>query len=676
MLRRFHRFQKNEDGQAIILAVIGMLLLSLAVLTTVNIGTAVHDRIALQNGTDAQAYSIAVQEARTFNYYAFANRAQASHYVSAMIAQSWLSFFNFLMAAAADIIAFLKTITLQCPGGFICGITCKPLVKLIKKAIAAIPVLGQAIAIAIQILEAITAAIEGIYTMLTTLYDQVDDFVSTLVIPAAAIANYFTFVTQFVLFGGTMSHIFSLDKKVRLENDKNSDSNAIVDAALSLINTGGDVLGVHVSGFYNAHDPNSVNPGKLAKWRPLTGNPDDAELDGSDGSSPGNTQTLAEAKRVMTGIANSSRFPGFVTDRNVWDWIDKLVGNLGNPFDKIVSLMGKLNNLKQFFEFQKYGQTRMGTKPQPYYIRDPSPSEQGQYPRGNSMTSDDPYYFVLAEPLLIPCENIGIPFIATLGQYCYAGTKGIVAMDTYDIKNSQIRGGPGMALQGANWQTGADSDIHQRWVSIWAVNFDGGVHCGIGNNSKCRNRLCTSTSEGAAVDNAGWCLPLWKAHHSCWRENSNFVPGKKRHFWFAVTPFMKYNPNHKPGTDFAEPSVWTVAYHTAQKGENKVAVLKDGEIGINNRGTVSSMHLTNKAEALFGSGMYQAISRAKVYYHRPGVWAEHENFFNPYWGARLEPIAPGFTNVVMQIPLINNLVSRFSSGGTLTNVLSNWVVMH
>jgi hypothetical protein len=33
-----------------------------------------------------------------------------------------------------------------------------------------------------------------------------------------------------------------------------------------------------------------------------------------------------------------------------------------------------------------------------------------------------------------------------------------------------------------------------------------------------------------------------------------------------------------------------------------------------------------------------AVARGMVYYHRPGNWTEHPNFFNPYWRARLAPV--------------------------------------
>jgi hypothetical protein len=97
---------RNEDGQAIVLAVLGLFIIALAVTTTVNLGTRVRDRIALQNRVDEAAYSLAAMEARTFNFYAFVNRAQVSNYVSVMILQSWTTFLAWGVALLGDAEAF------------------------------------------------------------------------------------------------------------------------------------------------------------------------------------------------------------------------------------------------------------------------------------------------------------------------------------------------------------------------------------------------------------------------------------------------------------------------------------------------------------------------------------------------------------------------------------------
>src|SRR5688500_537690 len=83
---------KRQEGQALVIACMMMLVLSVAVLTTFNLGHTVAEKIRLQNTADAAAYSTAAMEARAFNFYAFSNRTQVSHYVSIMTLASFNSF--------------------------------------------------------------------------------------------------------------------------------------------------------------------------------------------------------------------------------------------------------------------------------------------------------------------------------------------------------------------------------------------------------------------------------------------------------------------------------------------------------------------------------------------------------------------------------------------------------
>ena len=101
---------RQQRGQVLILVCATLLVLVVAVLGTVNLGHALHERIRLQNNADAAAYSTAAAEARAFNLYALANRAQASHYVSAMVWQSTLSFLFFTEAFLTDVLGVLRTL--------------------------------------------------------------------------------------------------------------------------------------------------------------------------------------------------------------------------------------------------------------------------------------------------------------------------------------------------------------------------------------------------------------------------------------------------------------------------------------------------------------------------------------------------------------------------------------
>ena len=97
LTRSIRNGMRRQEGQALVMACLLMLVLAIAALTTVNIGHNVSERIRLQNTADSAAYSMAAMEARAFNFYAYANRTQVSHYVSAMMWQSLLKIRNLPM---------------------------------------------------------------------------------------------------------------------------------------------------------------------------------------------------------------------------------------------------------------------------------------------------------------------------------------------------------------------------------------------------------------------------------------------------------------------------------------------------------------------------------------------------------------------------------------------------
>ncbi|MCX7943044.1 MAG: Tad domain-containing protein [Deltaproteobacteria bacterium] len=103
MFIRFHKFVKDEDGQAIVLAAVGMLVMALSVLMTAFWGYAVYEKIKLQNNADSTAYSLAVMEARVLNYIAYLNRAMIANYVRLIAMQSLISYVTWLEAVSARV---------------------------------------------------------------------------------------------------------------------------------------------------------------------------------------------------------------------------------------------------------------------------------------------------------------------------------------------------------------------------------------------------------------------------------------------------------------------------------------------------------------------------------------------------------------------------------------------
>lgn len=98
LLRRsaFRRILREEKGQSIALAALLLLFTFTAVMVTFAIGHRVREKIKLQSLADSSAYSIAVVEARTFNYFAWSNRARISREVAVLSVMSHISYITFM----------------------------------------------------------------------------------------------------------------------------------------------------------------------------------------------------------------------------------------------------------------------------------------------------------------------------------------------------------------------------------------------------------------------------------------------------------------------------------------------------------------------------------------------------------------------------------------------------
>jgi hypothetical protein len=147
--------------------------------------------------------------------------------------------------------------------------------------------------------------------------------------------------------------------------------------------------------------------------------------------------------------------------------------------------------------------------------------------------------------------------------------------------------------------------------------------------------------------------------------------GGKHHFSYGITPYMKFNPSRKWKQAFNQPDYLVFGY----KADKNLEALYQRKIGIHagvdgsrivtERGTDSriSFVFDDKLKGSFLSKLMpglNAMAMARTYYHRPGEWKEQPNFFNPFWGAKLEGI--------MQHPLPSMLGLR--------DLASDWILTH
>jgi len=110
MILALQKLRRSEEGQTLVLAAIFGLILAVCVLTTVNIGRAVYDKMQLQTAADNAAYSQAAVEARVLNFTAYTNRAMVVHYASMMAATAYLTWVHFNYAALKPILTLLRAV--------------------------------------------------------------------------------------------------------------------------------------------------------------------------------------------------------------------------------------------------------------------------------------------------------------------------------------------------------------------------------------------------------------------------------------------------------------------------------------------------------------------------------------------------------------------------------------
>src|SRR5215813_1562162 len=287
-----------KRGQVLVLACLVLLVLCLGVLAVVNLGHNVDERVRLQNTADTAAYSIATMEARAFNFYAFSNRTQVSHYVSAMVWQSYLSFIYFTEAFLTDVYGVMKTLN-GCAGersGF-WMVACPILEN--------VPYLGPVIRALSMIIGVFRSVLYAYQRVLREL--NPDYLIGRVVIPAHRQLNQALTIASDAMMLSALAEVSRTASEVISENDRNLESS--VSTAMS------GALSACL--FDRAH------------YRASNGSP----FSPADPTKPIDPQAISEsskasrAKRVMGGIANATRFAcdssgrlcprGFVTARKM-----------------------------------------------------------------------------------------------------------------------------------------------------------------------------------------------------------------------------------------------------------------------------------------------------------------------------------------------------------------------
>jgi hypothetical protein len=665
LTRSIRKSLRRQEGQALVLAALMMLVLSLAVLSTVNIGHALHNRIRLQDTADAAAYSMAAMEARAFNFYAYANRAQVSHYVSAMMWQSLISLIYFNEAFLTDVYGIMRTLRpCQAPVGQFWELGCPALDKAIEEEI---PALSNA---ATAFSNAEVGFLAHLKNYQAALRDtNPDEVIGRDVIPAHRVLNSVLFFASQAVMHSASTHVGQTTSAVIADNDAN------VDPLYSV----GVTATISQCLFDRAH------------YREAGGRPSELETNRKDPFTPLDVTAMADtsrvsiAKRSMGAVSNATRYAcdnpggecpvGFVTYRKVPKLVD----------------MSAFNAVQAFFEedtvfYTKKGQTRFLTHQNPdtadvlngkkrrgrgnekatNYIRtwrDTNSAPIAMLAQGDNIGADDLYWvrFGPEELWLIPdVLKVDNPFACKRG--------GSDNKEYY-----QCWGDPRV---GEDDDPG-DKQAYQRMLkpSVWALNAEegspnnGGVHWRLNyptNPDNWEYHQPPDVETPPAEADLG--LNMYKTNvmgSEIEIFTANVSPvGDGNHPWNGLTPFMHFEPGQYQqacGTDvaasmttsaprlvhdFNQPSTWVYLHKTDEQVRNAGGT--DEGMGTNSPALVTAsgkvdfkFTATSKGLDANFTGGITALARGQTYYHRPGNWSEHPNFFNPYWRPRLASVFQG-----------------------------------
>ena len=685
LTRSIRKSLRRQEGQALVLAVLMMLVLSLAVLSTVNIGHALHNRIRLQDTADAAAYSMAAMEARAFNFYAYANRTQVSHYVSAMMWQSLISLMYFNEAFLTDVYGIMRTLRpCQAPVGYFWEMGCPALDEAIGNTIPALTNAASAFA----------GAEAGFLTFLTDYQTDLretnpDRVIGRDVIPVHRVLNSVLFYASQTVMYSASTHVGQTTSAVIADNDANV--NPLVSQGIT--GTLSQCL------FDRAHF-------RDAGGRPLDlpKNPFTA----LDVTAISDDDRVSVAKRSMGIISNATRYPcddptkqcpvGFVTNRKV---------------PRLVNL-DRFGAVKAFFAedtdyFTKLGQTRFLTYNNPNadkvlyvkkrrgngnghgsgntrkatnYIRawrDTPSSPSGMLAQGDNIGADDLYWIRFGP------DNLVFPDLTT-HENPFACRKGGGKNDF------ECWGDPRLDEDNEP----GDKQSYQRMLkpSVWALNAeegapdDGGVHWRVNyptNPDNWEEHAPPDEDTPPAEANLG--LNMHKITVTGGTEievfTANVAPvGDFNHPWNGLVPFMHFEPGQyqqecqpdqndgvladdetsapRARYEFNQPSTWVYLHKTAAEVRN--AGNTDQGMGTNSPALVTASGkvdfkfspTTGGLDANFTNGI-TAVARGQTYYHRPGNWSEQPNFFNPYWRPRLASVFQGRDELPQVGAILNGL---------------------
>jgi hypothetical protein len=586
---------RRARGQTIVLGSVGLFVMVLGVISTLNIGQAVSERIRLQNAADAAAYSLAAEEARLFNFFAFTNRAQVAHYSAAMTVQSYISYLTYVggvVGSLRDLIWDAESIY-QC----ICDLNIDypiPISEIYCLLKEAFDILGLVLA----------AALEGYSTVVEEADQQAADLIEALNLFNRAIWRAQLqqgLMINLLLTSGGYPYVEENDELVDfgLINGFNALFNQL---EFNQVFDRGAGLNFSLIGVLS-------NPSDI--WSPRIHDEDNTDDD------------VQTARAVMTEIANASRWgPGrdseehFVTDRSDTAPVPTIYGIASLPADHS-------------------GQTRMVSGDDNGTV-EPGEDDEVEIDVIRDDSDDEPEYYtgsvIASDDYLYPIGWVGVTIF-------YAGISQAIGTRVLSDTDGGMHYGYEHSDQ-TTWEDGTmrlPPDV-ERLVSANPLELACSLAC------------CTETEETFPENTSddyedhedeihNWAgITAYPKDQPEPEETNDY--GQPSTWVFLNLPPDNFNRAR------------------SSRGQQPWSLDFDMEIGSRTASLDTTPGVGDSALFSFLEGL-NAISRGQAYYHRPrpvgededSNWQEHPNFFNPFWHARLAPVGQKL------VQLYNELVS-------------------
>ncbi|MCA9665842.1 MAG: Tad domain-containing protein [Myxococcales bacterium] len=563
------------------MAAFGIFAMCLGVIATLNLGQAVHQKIKLQNTADSAAYTLAAMEARTFNYIAFLNRAQIAHYNTAMAVQSYMTWVGFYVSLFGTASDLLSSLR----NAFERGLQFPYPTNIPWVAASAVYAILQAWS---RVLDAFKrAAIQ-----LRNAADRIGhEFVEAMAIFNARAVWQSQFARAGLLnthiLTGMQAYIEKLDKDISFKNGKSALLNWLVNSALNSLE------------YYSAFDKAAgLNPfifSALQDWPKLAAN--DYMIKGGGGAGGiGGSLGGAVGGNVGSQVGGAAGGAAGGSQKSSPTDAIKIMTELTNATrtpdfvsNRSSTAMSNATGFVQVFG-TKFGSTRMTESGTMRGAMIRAISSEQSYKEGKYLSSHD---------------------------YILTGT---------GFGNA----GPSLVTWTGTQPLGDAIAAYQRNGKHWRYK---------GPSSSASNIVYPSRQDVAIA-----FPPVTPSPGTMETQNHAKWPG--------FSAYFKFNAKGERTSDYNQPSTWIFLNKSHKDFQTESGSHSDGrapwyeKFSWSNGSQSASIDTTigGKRNSYLFEGL-NVVSRGMAYYHRPGLWTEHPNFFNPFWRARLAPIGQKLQNL-------------------------------